>query len=109
VPGLGERQLKLSDWLVLCVVCEHPTHGFAVAGLLSGEGSLGRVWQVSKPVVYAAMQRLATLGLVQLAGQQHTSQGPARSLVKAIPAGHAIPRQPDTAGRIIIYGCTKRH
>jgi hypothetical protein len=33
VPDPGEQQLLLSDWLVLCVVCEEPTHGFAVAGL----------------------------------------------------------------------------
>jgi DNA-binding PadR family transcriptional regulator len=87
MPEPGEQQLRLSDWLVLCVVCEQPMHGFAVAGLFSRKGSLGRVWQVSKPAVYAAMQRLERLGLVQLVGEQHTSQGPARSLVKATPAG----------------------
>ena len=53
MPDPGERQLRLSDWLVLCVVCEQPTHGFAVAGLVSRDGNLGRVWQVSKPAVYA--------------------------------------------------------
>jgi hypothetical protein len=35
VPDPGEQQLLLSDWLVLCVVCEKPAHGFAVAGLYS--------------------------------------------------------------------------
>ena len=94
MPDAGERQLRQSDWLVLCVVCEEPTHGFAVAGLFSHGGSLGRVWQVSKPAVYAAaMARLEQRGLVQLAGQQHTSQGPARSLVKATPAGQAAARK----------------
>jgi DNA-binding PadR family transcriptional regulator len=87
MPGPGEQQLLLSDWLVLCVVCEQPTHGFAVAGLFSHEGSLGRVWQVSKPSVYAAMGRLERLGLVQMAGEQRTSQGPARSLIEATRAG----------------------
>ena len=87
MPDPAARQLRLSDWLVLCVVCEQPTHGFAVAGLVSRTGNLGRVWQVSKPAVYAAMGRLERLGLVELAGEQHTSQGPARSLVKATRAG----------------------
>jgi PadR family transcriptional regulator AphA len=82
----------LSDWLVLCVVCEEPTHGFAVAGLFSRQGSLGRVWQVSKPAVYAALQRLGQLGLVQMAGEQRTSQGPARSLVEATRAGQMAAR-----------------
>jgi PadR family transcriptional regulator AphA len=92
MPGPGEQQLRLSDWLVLCVVCERPTHGFAVAGLFSHNGSLGRVWQVSKPTVYAALLRLERLGLVQTAGEQPTGQGPARSLVKATPAGRATAR-----------------
>jgi DNA-binding PadR family transcriptional regulator len=77
MPGPGKRQLRLSDWLVLCVVCERPTHGFAVAGLFSHKGSLDRVWQVSKPAVYAAMRRLENLDLVQTVGEQRTSQGPA--------------------------------
>jgi DNA-binding PadR family transcriptional regulator len=87
VPDPGEQQLLLSDWLVLCVVCEKPVHGFAVTGLFSREGSLGQAWQVSKPAVYAAMQRLEQFGLVQMAGEQRTSQGPARSLVEATRAG----------------------
>src|SRR5438876_10774662 len=33
MPDPGEQHLLLSDWLVLCVVCEKPVHGFAVAGL----------------------------------------------------------------------------
>jgi len=93
VPDSGEQQLRLSDWLVLCIVCEEPTHGFAVAGLFSHAGSLGRVWQVSKPAIYAAMTRLEDLGLVQMAGKKHTSQGPARSLVRATSAGQAAARE----------------
>ncbi|HEY2305186.1 MAG TPA: PadR family transcriptional regulator [Streptosporangiaceae bacterium] len=93
MPDPGARQLRLSDWLVLCVVCEQPTHGFAVAGLFSHDGSLGRVWQVSKPAIYAAMTRLERLGLVQMIGEQHTSQGPARSLVEATPAGQTAARE----------------
>jgi PadR family transcriptional regulator AphA len=89
MPVPGEWQLRLSDWLVLCVVCERPTYGFAVAGLLSYEGSLGRVWQVSEPAVYFAVQRLEELGLVQTVGEQSTSQGPAHSPIKATSAGQA--------------------
>jgi len=87
VPDPSEQHLLLSDWLVLCVVCEKPVHGLAVAGLFSRDGSLGQTWQVSKPAVYAAMQRLERLGLVRMAGEQRTSQGPARSLVEATRAG----------------------
>ena len=93
MPEPGEQQLLLSDWLVLCVVCEQPTHGYAVARLFSRRGSLGRVWQVSRLAVYGAMRRLERLGLVQMVGQQHTSQGPARSRVKATRAGQTAAKR----------------
>jgi DNA-binding PadR family transcriptional regulator len=82
-----ERSLSLSEWLVLCLVCEQPSHGFAIARLLDAEGSLGRVWRVPKPVIYRALQRLEQLGLVRTTEQQASSQGPVRSLVDAAPSG----------------------
>jgi DNA-binding PadR family transcriptional regulator len=82
-----DRSLSLSEWLVLCLVCEQPRHGFAIARLLEADGSLGRVWRVPKPVIYRALQRLEQLGLVRTAEQQATSQGPVRSLIDATPAG----------------------
>jgi DNA-binding PadR family transcriptional regulator len=82
-----EQSLSLSEWLVLCLVCEQPRHGFAIARLLEAEGSLGRVWRVPKPVIYRALQRLEQLGLVRTIEQQASSQGPVRSLIDATPAG----------------------
>jgi DNA-binding PadR family transcriptional regulator len=82
-----EHSLSLSEWLVLCLVCEQPRHGFAIARLLEHEGSLGKVWRVPKPVIYRALQRLEQLGLVRTTEQQATSQGPVRSLIDATPAG----------------------
>ena len=88
----GEQPLSLRQWPVLCIACEKPTHGFAIAGLLSREGSLGQVWQVSKPSVYRAIVRLEQLGLVQADGQEPTTVGPARSLVTATETGRSAAR-----------------
>jgi DNA-binding PadR family transcriptional regulator len=85
----GERSLSLAEWLVLCLVCEEPRHGFAIARLLDSDGSMGRVWRVPKPVIYRALQRLEQLGLVRTAEQQASSQGPVRSLVEATEPGQA--------------------
>ena len=87
MPSADESSLSLAEWLVLCLVCEQPRHGFALATLLGYEGELGRVWRVPKPVIYRALQRLEMLGLVRTAEQQASSQGPVRSLVDATPAG----------------------
>ena len=85
-----ERRLSLAEWLVLCLVREQPTYGLVVAQLLDRSGSLGKIWSVPKGSVYLALQRLELLGLIRTAGTQRASQGgPARTLLKATPAGRA--------------------
>jgi DNA-binding PadR family transcriptional regulator len=83
----GERSLSLAEWLVLCLVCEQPRHGFAITRLLMADGAMGEIWRVPKPVVYRALQRLEELGLVRTAEQQPSSQGPVRSLIAATAPG----------------------
>jgi DNA-binding PadR family transcriptional regulator len=92
MPDPPERPLSLIEWVVLCIACEKPTYGFAIAGLFSPGGSLGRVWQVSKPGVYRAIPRLERLGLVRATGQQHSEDGPARWMVTATSAGRKAAR-----------------
>jgi DNA-binding PadR family transcriptional regulator len=89
MPDAGEPALSLSEWLVLCLICEKPTHGNAIAALLAPGGGLGQVWRVHKAVIYRAMERLEQLGLVRTVGQQPSTQGPVRSLVDAAPAGQS--------------------
>jgi DNA-binding PadR family transcriptional regulator len=79
--------LSLAEWLVLCLVSERPIHGFAIAGLLAEDGSLGRVWHVRKAVVYRAAQRLEQLGLIVASDREPTSQGPARVPFQVSPEG----------------------
>jgi DNA-binding PadR family transcriptional regulator len=88
----GEHRLSLAEWLVLCLVREKPTYALIVAGQLARNGSLGQIWYVPKGTVYRAVQRLELLGLIRTTGKEQTSQGPARSLLKATPAGRAAVR-----------------
>ena len=89
-PGHSEPALSLSEWLVLCLVCEEPRHGFAIARLLDSDGSLGRIWRVPKPVVYRSVQRLEQLGLVRSADLQPSNQGPAKSPIDATASGRRL-------------------
>src|SRR5215469_1159063 len=82
-----EPLLLQKEWLVLCLVCEAPSHGFALARLLSGEGELGKIWRGPKPVIYRALQRLEDIGLVETVELQASNAGPVRSLVDATDAG----------------------
>jgi PadR family transcriptional regulator AphA len=81
------RALSLTEWLVLSLAGEGPTHGFALARLLEPRGELGQVWRVPKPVIYRALAHLEQLGLLRALGEQPTSVGPVRSVVEATDAG----------------------
>jgi PadR family transcriptional regulator AphA len=87
MPQQRGPELSLAEWLVLCLVSERPRHGFAIAGLLTDDGSLGRIWHVRKMVVYRAVHRLEQLGLIVASGKQPTSQGPARVPLQVTPEG----------------------
>jgi PadR family transcriptional regulator AphA len=82
-----QPRLSLAEWLVLCLVCEAPSHGFALARTLSEDGQLGKIWRVPKPVIYRALQRLEDAKLVATVELQPSNAGPVRSLVDATEAG----------------------
>jgi DNA-binding PadR family transcriptional regulator len=87
-----EPRLSLAEWVVLCLVCEQPTHGFAVSALLARDSDLGQIWHVQKAVVYRAMDRLEQLGYTRTAGQKPSSLGPVKSLSRATRAGKRAAR-----------------
>lgn len=87
MPGPSQPRLSLAEWLVLCLISEAPSHGFALARTLSEEGELGNIWRVPKPVIYRALQRLETAGLVATVELQPSSTGPVRSLVDVTETG----------------------
>jgi DNA-binding PadR family transcriptional regulator len=87
MPQQRRPGLSLAEWLVLCLVSEGPTHGFAIAVLLAQDGSLGQVWHVHKIVVYRAARRLERLGLITVSEKQPSRLGPALAQLQATPAG----------------------
>ena len=84
-----EPALSRSEWIVLSLVCEGPTHGNAVSRLVGADGDLGQIWRVPKGVVYRSLDRLSGLRLIRSAGEEHSTQGPVRFLVEATEAGQA--------------------
>jgi DNA-binding PadR family transcriptional regulator len=80
--------LSLAEWVVLAVVDEQPTHGFAISGLVAPDGDLGRVWHIPKPVVYRALGRLETCGSIALEGVERAG-GPQRQRYRATSRGSA--------------------
>jgi DNA-binding PadR family transcriptional regulator len=70
----------LSDWVCLALVDEGPTHGWAVARLLRRDGEVGRIWSLSRPLTYKALERLIADGLIAESGTA-PGEGPARTIL----------------------------
>src|SRR5256885_8316284 len=70
--------LSLTEWVVLALLAEGPSHGFAVARTLARVTPLGQVWTVPRPLVYRALGRLEQQGLITEAGEEPGDPGPRR-------------------------------
>lgn len=69
-PRLGGRVTKadrpdllLGEWACLGVLASGPAHGYAVARRFGKDGDLGRVWTMSRPMVYRCLDVLQERGL----------------------------------------------
>jgi len=78
--------LSLAERVVLAVLSEGPTHGFAIARLTAPDGELGRIWHIPRPVIYRSIGRLSDARLIVPAAVE-PGQGPQRTLYTVTPAG----------------------
>lgn len=83
---------SLTELVVLGLVAEKQTHGWALARLLAPEGEVGTVWTVRRALVYRAVRQLTEQGLVREAGEAPGERGPNRTLVAVTPAGRRVLR-----------------
>ncbi len=83
--------LSRTEWVVLALVVESPRHGFAIAKELAADTDLGRILTVHRPLVYRALDRLESAGLVGR-GSTESDRGPQRVVMKATRKGKAALR-----------------
>lgn len=81
--------LSLTEWVVLGVVGEGPTHGFAIARQLRSDSDLGRVITVQRPLVYRALDRLTAAGMIEAAQVEPGDAGPNRTIHRTTRRGRA--------------------
>ena len=79
--------LSLTEWAVLALTAEQPTHGFAIARELAPDADLGRIWTVPRPLVYRALATLERHNLVEPLGEEAGDRGPTRTRIRATRAG----------------------
>jgi DNA-binding PadR family transcriptional regulator len=86
MPRPGE-QMTPSEWAVLALLAERPTHGFAIARAMGEDGEIGKVWSLRRPRVYYAIEALARQHLARPDRTVPSRSGPNRTVLRITPAG----------------------
>ncbi len=76
-----------SEWAVLALLAEGPSHGFAMARAMAEDGEIGRVWSLRRPRVYYAIEALTGLGFARPAETTPSRSGPDRTVLRITPSG----------------------
>lgn len=87
---MKDEYLSATDHVVLAVLAEAPSHGFALAQQLSSTSDLGRIFTVRRPLVYRALNRLVEHDLATPGRREPSTAGPQRRIHIASPNGRRI-------------------
>ncbi len=83
----SDGDLLLGEWACLGLLCAEPRHGFAVAALLRPDAEIGRIWSLSRPLTYRALDQLVERGFVAAVGSEPGAAGPNRTILAATGSG----------------------
>ena len=70
-------RLSVTEYAVLGVLAEEPSHGFAISKQLDADNEVGRVFTVRRPLVYRALDRLVESGYAEPVATEK-GEGPQR-------------------------------
>ena len=80
------QTLSLAGSVCLTLIAERPQHGWALVRTLAPEGEVGRVWTLSRPLTYRAVDGLVEQRLIVRKGEE-LGGGPKRRMLTATAAG----------------------
>jgi PadR family transcriptional regulator AphA len=80
-------ELLLGEWACLGLLYSGKAHGFALATRLRPDGDVGRVWSLSRPLVYRAIEQLLLRGLICESGEEPGIAGGNRTILSATRTG----------------------
>lgn len=83
------RAPLLGEWACLGILCGEPAHGWAVARRLGPAGDIGRIWQLSRPLTYRALEQLGRRGWAHAVGEEPGEAGPNRTILAATNTGRS--------------------
>jgi DNA-binding PadR family transcriptional regulator len=77
---------SLAEHVVLALLVEEPRHGWAIVRELAPAGEIGRIWSLSRPLAYRAIDTLTTRRMIRATGTE-PGDGPRRTILAATPSG----------------------
>ena len=80
--------LSLGERVCLALIDEGVNHGWAIGTELAPDGELGRVWTLSRPLTYRAIDQLEVKGLLRRQGAR--GRGRERTLLSCTAQGRRI-------------------
>jgi molybdopterin-binding protein len=88
----NEPGLSVAEQVCLALVVQRVSHGWAIGSVLAPEGEVGRVWTLSRPLTYRAIDGLVDKGMV-VRGAPTTGSGRERSPLTATAPGKRASRR----------------
>jgi len=85
---MATSDADLTRCCVLSLLCEAPRHGWAVAAELAPGSDLGRVWSVSRQLVYRAIATLEDDGLI-IKGPPQPGEGRDKTMLSPTARGRS--------------------
>lgn len=80
--------LSINEWAVLGVLVDHPRHGYDIAAELQPGTPIGDAWQLTRQLVYRALERLEALGMAEPQRTEPSAAGPPRTIYAPTALGH---------------------
>ena len=84
-------ELSLGERVCLALIDAGVNHGWAIGTELARDSELGRVWSLSRPLTYRALELLTTKNLIRRDGHS-TGQGRERVMLSCSPTGRRLVR-----------------
>jgi len=86
------EELLLGEWVCLALLAQAPAHGYDVASRLAPSGDIGRVWSLSRPLTYRAIDQLVQRDLVAPVAEERGKAGGNRTIYAPTRRGRSTVR-----------------
>jgi len=92
-PSRDAEQLLLGEWACLGVLATGATHGFAIASRLRPDSDIGRIWSLSRPLTYRAIDQLLRNGYVEPVSEEPGIAGGTKTILSITEPGRLALRE----------------